>query len=177
MTVQTPPTITLEPRTSLHAEALFVVLADPILYQYIEEAPPESVEALRQKFARTESGKSPDGTEHWLNWAVRDASGRVAGYVQATVGANGEAHIAYMLGREFWGGGIARQAVALMIEILTREFEVKRLNVVAERPNERSIRLASSLGFEPASAALRLLRQTADRDVLLQRAFDAAVAR
>lgn len=94
MTAQTPPTITLEPRTSLHAEALFEVLGDPILYQCIEETPPESVEALRQKFASSELRRSPYGTEHWLNWVVRNASGDVAGYVQATVGADSEAHIA-----------------------------------------------------------------------------------
>ena len=169
MSALKPPAITLEPRMAQHAEALFAVLGDPILYQYVEEAPPTSVDALRQKIAHTESRKSPHGTEHWLNWVVRDATGAVAGYVQATVSANGQAHIAYMLGRDFWGRGIARQAVAQMIEILTRQFDVKRLNVVAERANERSVRLALSLGFEPASDAVRLRRQTADRDVLLRR--------
>ena len=38
-----------------HAEELFAVLAEAALYEFIDEEPPQSVEALRQKLALSES--------------------------------------------------------------------------------------------------------------------------
>jgi ribosomal-protein-alanine N-acetyltransferase len=140
-------TVTLEPRTMAHAEELFPVLAEAALYEFIDEDPPESVEALRRKLARSEARKSPDGSEHWLNWVVRDGSRRVAGYVQATVAANLETNVAYAFGSAFWGRGIATQAVAQMLHIVAAEFGVETFIVVAERRNTRSVRLAERLGF------------------------------
>ncbi len=165
----TSPAITLEPRTAAHAEEVFAVLAEPALYEFIEEDPPVSVEALRQKFLRSESRRSPDGAEHWLNWVVRDASGRVAGYVQATIEASAETNIAYVFGSAFWGRGIASAAVEAMLRILVAEFKVTTLLVVAERRNARSIRLAERLGFTPAPPELRARREVSSGDVLLQR--------
>jgi [ribosomal protein S5]-alanine N-acetyltransferase len=162
------PTVTLQPRTAAHAEELFAVLAEPGLYEFVEEDPPVSVEALRQKFLRSESRRSPDGTEHWLNWVVRDASGRVAGYVQATIEASAETNIAYVFGSAFWGRGIASTAVDAMLQILVTEFGVTTFLVVAERANARSVRLAERLGFTPAPPELSARRGVAPGDVLLQ---------
>lgn len=163
------PTVTLEPRTAAHAEALFAVLAEPRLYEFIDEDPPASVEALREKFQRSESGRSPDGSEQWLNWVVRDASGQVAGYVQATIEAGGETNIAYVFGSAFWGLGIASAAVEAMLRILATEFDVKTFYVVAERANARSARLAERLGFTPAPPELCARRGVAPGDKLLRR--------
>jgi RimJ/RimL family protein N-acetyltransferase len=147
------PTVTLEPRTMAHAEELFPVLAEAALYEFIDEEPPLSVEALRHKLARSESRKSPDGSEHWLNWVVRDSSGRVAGYVQATVRSNLDTNVAYAIGSAFWGRGLATEAVAQMLDIVATGFGVKRFIVIAERRNTRSIRLAERLGFVEVSQA------------------------
>ena len=165
--------VALERRKAAHAEALFAVLADPVLYAHIEEAPPVSVDALRERLMRSESGRSPDGTEHWLNWVVREggASGAVAGYVQSTIRADGEAWIAYMLGRDFQGRGLASDAVTQMLAMLASEYDVKRTWLVAERANTKSVRLAQRVGFVEASAALAAEHRTAVGDVLMRRAL------
>ena len=149
-----------------HAEELFPVLAEAALYEFIDEEPPQGVEALRQKLARSESRKSPDGAEHWLNWVVRDGSRNLAGYVQATVAANLETNVAYMLGSAFRGRGLATEAVGRMLALVATEFGVKRFVVVVERRNTRSIRLAERLGFvgEPPGATHRVV---ADTDLLM----------
>lgn len=164
-----PKTVTLEPRTMAHAEELFPVLADAALYEFLDEDPPESVAALRLKLARSESRKSPDGSEHWLNWVVRDGSGRVAGYVQATVAANLETNVAYLTGSAFWGRGIATDAVAQMLRIVAAEFSVKRFVIVSERLNSKSVRLAERLGFTEVPTQQATDRVLAPTDILMQK--------
>ena len=163
------PTVTLEPRTVAHAEELFPLLAEAALYEFIDEDPPESVAALRQKLARSESRKSPDGSEHWLNWVIRDGSRQVAGYVQATVAANLETNVAYAIGSAFGGRGVATEAVAQMLHIVATELGVKRFVVVAERNNIRSVRLAERLGFVEVPPEQRLDRIVAPTDILMHK--------
>lgn len=145
-----PPRFRLEERRVAHAAELFEVLRDPSLYAFLDEAPPESVEALAQKLARSESRRSPDGREHWLNWVVRAESGAIAGYVQSTVDENLEVNVAYVFAPAFQGGGIATAAVRQMMEIVASEHPGAVFVVVAEAANERSLRLARRLGFAPA---------------------------
>ena len=80
--------IVLEPQVAAHAAELFTVLDDPDLYGFVDDKGPASETALRERLARLESRQSPDGLEQWLNWVVRNATGAVTGYVQATVRAN-----------------------------------------------------------------------------------------
>ena len=143
--------VTLERRTRSHAEELFAVLAEPLLYEHLDEGPPPSVAWLRDRFVRSESGLSPDGSEQWLNWAVRDAARQMVGYVQATIFPPGEAHVAYVFGSAHWGRGLAFDAVGQMLHILATQFGVTTFMLVTERANTRSVRLAHRLGFAPAT--------------------------
>ena len=154
-----------------HAGELFPVLAEAALYEFIDEEPPKSIEALRQKLARSESRTSPDGSEHWLNWVVRDEARKVAGYVQATVAANLEANVAYAIGSAFGGRGIATEAVAQMLRIVSTDFGVNRFFIVAERKNTKSIRLAERLGFTEALPEAAPRRAIAPTDILLLKEF------
>src|SRR4051812_48496517 len=104
------PGLTLEPQFASHARAMFEVLSDEAIYLF-ENEPPASLAALSARFKRLESRRSPDGSQQWLNWVIRLHSGDVAGYVQATVHADGRAALAYVLGSGFWGKGIATKAV------------------------------------------------------------------
>ncbi len=169
MTARVKPIVTLEPRTAAHAEAMFAVLAEPALYEFIEEDPPASVELLRQRFARSESRRSPDGSQRWLNWVVRDETLQLAGQVQATLAADLQTHIAYVFGSACWGRGIATAAVAQMLDSVAAEFGVTHFFVVAERRNGRSVRLAERLGFAEVSAEFAARQSTAPHDVLLQK--------
>jgi RimJ/RimL family protein N-acetyltransferase len=170
MTRAAPPRFTLEPRTAAHAEALFAVLCEPALYEHLDEDPPLSVEALRHKLARSESRKSPDGSEHWLNWVVRDAAGQIAGYVQATVYPNREANVAYIIGSSHAGRGIGSAAVEQMMAIVAAEFGAHTFLIRSERENLRSVRLALHLGFIEASAEQQASKGIMVSEVLMQRA-------
>jgi RimJ/RimL family protein N-acetyltransferase len=147
---RSPVALALEPQRAEHAQEMFAVLSDPAIYEY-ENEPPPSVESLRERFARLESRQSPSGSEQWLNWVIRLPSSRLAGYVQATVHQDGRAAIAYVLGSEYWGRGLAQQAVQAMIREIARSCQVRTLSAVLKRDNARSLRLLERLGFSPAT--------------------------
>jgi RimJ/RimL family protein N-acetyltransferase len=141
------------------------VLSDPVLYEFIEEAPPVSVEALAARYERLARRTSTDGTQRWLNWAICEGDGRPCGYVQATVLDDRRAWIAYVLARPRWGQGIATRATAAMIDYLGRELGVRRLLASVDARNAASIALLERLAFIQAGAseAAAVELQPADR--------------
>ena len=149
MRTLTAATLRLEPQLPAHAEAMFAVLSDLAIYHF-GNRPPISLDSLRQRFESLVSGCSPDGSEHWLNWVVRLPDAQLAGYVQATIDADGLATIGYELGSAWWGCGIATQAVARMIEELQDHYQIRGLRASLNPDNLRSMRLLRRLGFEPA---------------------------
>ena len=166
--------LVLEPQLAAHAEAMFDVLADPAIYEY-ENAPPESVEALRARYAYLEARRSPDGAQQWLNWVVRlveDDAGRgpLVGYVQATVHADGRAGVAYEFASAWWHRGLAAEATRAMIDELAARHGAKRLTALLKARNERSRRLLERLGFAPASAEERAAAEAATDELQMQRA-------
>jgi len=168
-TIETPR-LRLEPQTAAHAEEMFAVLCDPAIYEF-ENAPPASVEWLRQRFTKLETRRSPDDSQHWLNWIVRLPSSGPIGYVQATVSANRNAAIAYELSSRFWGQGFGSEAVRAMIGELVAEFGVETLSAVLKRENHRSQRLLERLGFAPASKEQQLRAGVeADEMLMLRKA-------
>lgn len=160
--------VTLEPQVAAHAEEMFAVLSDPAIYAY-ENEPPPSLEWLRERFARLESRQSGGGCERWLNWVIRIPTSELAGYVQATVRANGSAAIAYELNSRHWGRGLASRAVQAMIRELAEHYQVTRLFAVAKRRNLRSIRFLERLGFSPAEPDPRENQSLEPDEVLMSR--------
>jgi RimJ/RimL family protein N-acetyltransferase len=140
--------VILEPQTVEHASQLFAILDDPRLYDFLDEPPPASEEALRDRLAALQSRRSPDGSERWLNWIARSSDGTLVGYVQATVAANGEADIAFVIGRPYWGRGYGFAASAAMLQKLSSRYAVTRVRATVDPANARSLRLLSKLGFE-----------------------------
>jgi ribosomal-protein-alanine N-acetyltransferase len=156
----------LEPQTVRHAEELFPLLSDPSLYAFLDSPPPESLEWLRERFRKLETRMSPDGTEQWLNWVIRMGSGQAAGFVQATIRAEG-ADLAFVVSRAHWGRGVARRAAEEMIEELRRSHGVTRVFATASRGNVRSIRLLKRLGLSAVEPAVYPRRKVASGDVLM----------
>ena len=138
--------LVLEPQVAAHAEEMFTVLSDPAIYIY-ENEPPPSLEWLSTRFAKLESRRSADGSEQWLNWVVRMPDAALAGYVQATIAADGHAAIAYVYSSAYWGRGLASRAVAAMMGELVAHYGVHRFVAVLKRDNFRSSRLLERLGF------------------------------
>lgn len=131
-----------------HAAELFPLLQNKGLYTFIPEDPPESVEALVRRYKFLEARKSPDGSEHWLNWVMRVHSGEAVGTLQATVEAGGEAFVAYMVFPEHWKKGYAKAGLGLMIGILEQDYGVSVVKALVDTRNEASIRLLEGLAFE-----------------------------
>jgi len=163
--------LSLEPQIAAHAEEMFVVLSDPAIYEY-ENKPPQSVEWLRERFARLEARTSPDRREQWLNWVIRLPTSELAGYVQATVHPGGRAAIAYELSSRYWGRGLALQAVQAMMTELIERYHVRSMTAVLKRENLRSLRLLERLGFTLASGESNATRELEQDELLMQRAVD-----
>ena len=168
MRVLTAAGLTLEPQVAAHADAMFAVLSDPAIYEF-ENAPPRSLEWLRERFTRLQTRVSGDGAQLWLNWVIRIASGELIGYVQATVHPGRSAGIAYELASAYWGRGFARTAVTTMIDELVTRYGVRRLNAVAVRTNQRSLRLLERLGFALATPQQHAEHEVDPAEVLLSR--------
>jgi RimJ/RimL family protein N-acetyltransferase len=163
------PRLLLEPQVAAHAPAMFELLGDPAIYRF-ENAPPTSLDTLRERFAKLQTRRSGDGQEQWLNWVLRRHGGDLVGYVQATVRRDGQAFVAYVLGSAHWGHGLASEAVTAVLAELATQYGVHTALAVFKRANARSRRLLERLGFAPAEAtdALRLAVD-ADEDLMQQR--------
>jgi RimJ/RimL family protein N-acetyltransferase len=132
-----------------HADALFHGLSDKRLYAFIDDEPPLSLEALRGRYARLATQRSPDGLEIWLNWAVRTLrAGEYIGYVQATISKDHWAMIAYVLFYNSWGYGYGREAVTAMLQELQKNHGVTKFRAFVNPQNIRSRSLLQALGFE-----------------------------
>jgi [ribosomal protein S5]-alanine N-acetyltransferase len=160
--------LSLEPQIAAHADEMFAILSDPAIYEF-ENEPPASVEWLRARFVKLETRRSGDGTEQWLNWVIRDSRFRLAGYVQATVRADGDAYIAYVLGSAFWGRGIARRAVEAVIDELAAGYGVRTLWAIFKTSNLRSRRLLERIAFSDAPGERRAQHSVEPGESLMYR--------
>jgi len=143
------PRLRLEPQREHHADALFPLLADPRLYEYIPLEPPASLPALRDRLARLSTRRSPDGGELWLNWVMHDArSGACVGRVQATVRPDRPAYMAYEVFPRHWHRGYATEGCARMMRWLIDELHVGAFVAEVDALNAASLRLLERLGFE-----------------------------
>jgi RimJ/RimL family protein N-acetyltransferase len=157
--------LTLEPQVAAHAEAMFEVLSDPAIYEY-ENAPPQSLAGLRERFRELESRQSPNGRERWLNWVIRVPDGQLIGYVQATLPGDACASIAYELRSSHWGRGLASRAVQAMLGELAENYGVRKVSAVLKQENQRSRRLLARAGFTLATPAQHAAREV-ERDEFL----------
>jgi [ribosomal protein S5]-alanine N-acetyltransferase len=137
----------LEPINEHHAEHLFRVLADPAIYTFIPQESPE-LEDLRERYRRLRTRRSPDGTELWLNWAVRiKNSAPYLGYVQATLGHEQKGDFAYVLGSAFWKQGYATEACQRVLEFLFETYPITEISANVDTRNQASYQLLERLGF------------------------------
>jgi ribosomal-protein-alanine N-acetyltransferase len=139
----------LRPLVADHADALFPILRDVHLWRFTDQEPPKTLAGLRERYSQLENRRSPDGRELWLNWALeRREDDRLVGFVQATVPiSRSYANIAYVLGRAFWGRGVATDAVAAMLELLRAELHVRTARASVDSRNLPSVKLLERLGF------------------------------
>lgn len=135
----------IEALSPAHAAFLFEPLAAPALYDYVDDAPCTTVDALAARFAHLASGGR--GDEAWHNWVAfaRDSGAPVA-TLQATRFADGRALVAYAVMPDHWRRGIATEAVTWLLGWL-RAAGATRAEALIDTRNHASIALVAKLGF------------------------------
>jgi len=110
----------LDPLRVEDAVEMAAVLADPALYGFTGGTPPTADE-LRERYEHQVASGSPDGSESWHNWIIREGEGGPAvGFVQATLtGEATSADVAWVIGTGWQGRGYATEAAGGMLGWLT----------------------------------------------------------
>lgn len=137
-----------EPVELRHAAEMVQVLRDPLVFEYVSGDPP-SLEALERRYAFLAGGSSPDGTQQWLTWILRQSEPPRAavGFTQASIEEPLHFHVAYVIGKDHQRHGYAREATAAMIDTVFECYRVERAIIEVDTRNAPSIRLAEALGF------------------------------
>ncbi|HLL90574.1 MAG TPA: hypothetical protein VK324_14835, partial [Tepidisphaeraceae bacterium] len=75
-------------------------MADPAVYQHIDDPPPTTPDELAARFERMSGGPPPHrADESWWNFAVRlRETGLAVGRLEATI-VGGRAEVAYLFGQ------------------------------------------------------------------------------
>src|SRR5579864_2118509 len=136
----------LVPLLPAHARRLFHHLQDARLYQFYPGEPPQSVKELTRHYEAWSTRTSPNGTQTWLNYAVRRVNGPYVGWVQATIARN-TAQLGYVIFTPYWRKGYATEACRTLIQWLRRKHKVQRITAIVDSENTASIRLVEGLGF------------------------------
>jgi RimJ/RimL family protein N-acetyltransferase len=145
--------LVLEPLRVDHAGELVDVLSDAGLYAFTGGSPPSRAD-LERRYERQVAGSGrPD--EVWHNWVVRPGvEGPAVGYVQATLRpAGGVAELAWVVGTEWQGRGIARQAARLVLDHLVAQ-GVRHVVAHVHPENVASQHVAAALGLQPTPVLL-----------------------
>ncbi|KAD3633166.1 GNAT family N-acetyltransferase [Arthrobacter yangruifuii] len=142
--------LTLDPLGVHHAAEMVPVLAGTEIYRYIGGQAPTK-EMLQARYAAQTVGGSPDGSEAWLNWIIRE-QGQAIGFVQATAAADGStSDVAWVIGEAFQGRGAATDAARAMLSWL-RSRGIGRITASIHPDNLASAAVARRLGLLPTGS-------------------------
>ncbi len=144
--------LSLEPLVVPHAIKLYDHLLDRRLYAFIPQDAPVSARALEDRYRKLLGRRSPDGSEAWLNWAIRLRGGeRYAGVLEATVRGDGTALIAYTIFVPCQRRGFAREGCERLLSHLFEDYGVSTIVAEVDTRNAASVALVEALGFVRAS--------------------------
>jgi RimJ/RimL family protein N-acetyltransferase len=133
----------LRPRGPDDAVSLFPTLADPEAMRWWSRAPLTSLEETHAYLAE---GADQNG---WRAWYVTlKGSDRAIGWISVgTRKQTGVSEIGYLIAREHWRGGIAREAVARVLDQLFAVEKQRRIFADIDPENAGSRALMEKLGF------------------------------
>ena len=134
----------IEPLLPEHADELFPVLDDERLHEYTGGYP-ATLDELIARYEVLGTRKSPDGSEGWLNWIVREKESNAAvGTLQATI-AGDRAFVAWVIARKWQGRGFAGEAAAALVSRLSDDPSITSIaahiapgHIASERVAERA---------------------------------------
>ena len=112
----------VEPLGPGSADELFEVLDDVSLHGFVGGLPLDRT-ALADRYARLATRRSPDGSQVWANWVLRERlTGHPVGTLQATLPAagptSGFAEVAWVVGRSWQRRGLASEAARSLVDRL-----------------------------------------------------------
>lgn len=152
----------LLPITREHAPQMFDVLNDPQLYEFTGSSPPADAGSLARLYEYWEKRIAPDGSELWLNWAMRLRTKDVLiGHVQAGVQPD-HASMAWVLGLRWQHQGYATEAARAVIQWLL-QLGVREVRASIHPAHTASIKVAERLGLletAEASSTERIWKST-----------------
>ena len=145
-----------EPVSASHADEMCRVLGDESLHEFIG-GKPLSLEQLRERYSKLAQRRSPDGTQVWCNWVLREvSSGELTGAVQAEFPQAGPstdvAHVAWEIGLAYQRRGLATEAATSLVN---RLHDANWCVVADISPDHvASQRVASSAGLVPTAQVI-----------------------
>jgi RimJ/RimL family protein N-acetyltransferase len=124
------------------------VLATPTLHEHTGGGPPD-LQTLQERYARQTQGWSPDRSQRWFNWVVRQRESHVAiGFVQASlVVDSGVADVAWVIAANHQHQRYATEAARAMLGWLSSHPEVARITAHIAARNHFSQAVARHLGL------------------------------
>lgn len=138
--------LVLSPLKPADAHEMVAVLEDPILYEFIGGRPP-SLEELESQYRAQVAGPAAKD-QMWHNWILRLIPSPIAvGFVQATVIGN-SSDIAWLIGTDWQGQGLAAEAVIEMCRWLIA-IGTERLTAHIHPDHLVSGRVAAAAGLQP----------------------------
>jgi RimJ/RimL family protein N-acetyltransferase len=135
------------------ADEMVEVLSGPGLYEFTGGGPPTRA-GLQDRYARLAAGHSPDGSQEWWNWIVRQrrsgaGAGTAVGTVQATITGGGAlAEIAWVVGTAWQGRGFASEA-ALALAGWLEARGVRVITACVHPRHDASAAVAERAGLRP----------------------------
>ncbi|CAN5447296.1 GNAT family N-acetyltransferase [soil metagenome] len=133
---------------------------DPRLHEFTGGRPATSAQ-LRTRYSHQVSGRSPDGSQGWLNWIVREReTDAIVGTVQATLQATRirtsstiEAELAWVVAVPAQGLGFAREAAGAVVDWLSARGVTSYLAHI-NPAHHASAAVAAALGLHPTDTVL-----------------------
>lgn len=124
------------------ARALHAALSDPVVMRWWSSGPHSSLAETEAYVAR-----NAEQTEDWRCWAITEAGDEAIGWVVLIQKRPGVQEIGYILRRDRWRQGYAREAVAAVISRTFSSSATRRVMADTDPDNTASVRLLESLGF------------------------------
>ena len=125
------------------AAALHLVLSDPRVMTWWSSGPHRSLAETDAYVARN----AIEGQGHHC-WAITERDDVALGWGILLDGKPAVGEIGYILRRDKWGGGIAREAIGRVIEYGFAEGALRRIFADTDPENAESIALLEKLGFQ-----------------------------
>jgi [ribosomal protein S5]-alanine N-acetyltransferase len=139
----TTPRLVLRQIRADDAAALFPVLSDPVVMNWWSSGPHRSLAETADYVAS--NAAEGDGV---ACWAITLGDDVALGWVILIDGKPDVKEVGYILHRDHWRGGIAREAVARVIDYGFAELKLRRIFADTDPENTGSIALLERLGFQ-----------------------------